>query len=146
MTAVESTASRSRGLEPARAARSAPVRSASTVERVKRLAPALVAAAVAISYVVISPPSLDLAAHLFRAQLVREEGFGLWNNFWYSGHHIVGYSVLFPAVSAELSPQLAAAIAATGTAAVFEPLARRHRRWLLARGASGRLRCRNILA
>ena len=133
MTAVESTASRSRGLEPARAARSAPVRSAATVERVKRLAPALVAAAVAISYVVISPPSLDLASHLFRAQLFREEGFGLWNNFWYSGHHIVGYSVLFPAVSAELSPQLAAAIAATGTAAVFEPLVRRHfgpRAWL----------------
>jgi len=133
MTAVESTASRSRGLEPARAARSAPVRSAATVDRVKRLAPALVAAAVAISYVVISPPSLDLASHLFRAQLFREEGFGLWNNFWYSGHHIVGYSVLFPAVSAELSPQLAAAIAATGTAAVFEPLVRRHfgpRAWL----------------
>jgi len=133
MTAVESTASRSRGLAAARAARSSPVRSAATIERVRRLAPALVAAVLAASYVVISPPSLDLAAHLFRAQLFREEGFGLWNNFWYSGHHIVGYSVLFPAVSAELSPQLAAAIAATGTAAVFEPLARRHfgpRAWL----------------
>jgi hypothetical protein len=126
MTAVESTASRARGLGAALPGRSSPVRNVATVERLKRLAPALVAAAFATSYVIISPPSLDLAAHLFRAQLFREEGFGLWNNFWYSGHHIVGYSVLFPAMSAELPPQLAAAIAATGTAAVFEPLARRH--------------------
>jgi hypothetical protein len=87
----------------------------------------------AATYVAISPPSLDLAAHLFRAQLFRDEGFGLWNNFWYSGHHIVGYSLLFPAVSAALSPQLAAGLAATGTAAIFAVLARRHfgrRAWL----------------
>ncbi|MGP0052562.1 MAG: hypothetical protein ACLPZR_27495 [Solirubrobacteraceae bacterium] len=84
-------------------------------------------------YVIVSPPSVDLAAHLFRAQLFRDEGFGIWDNLWYSGHDIVGYSVLFPAVAAALSPQLAGAIAATATAALFEPLARRHhgeRAWL----------------
>jgi hypothetical protein len=95
-------------------------------ERLVRLGPTLVAAAFAATYVIIAPASLDLADHLFRAQLFRDEGFGLWNNLWYSGHHIVGYSVLFPAVSALLSPQLAGALAATGTAALFEPLARRH--------------------
>ena len=92
----------------------------------KRLAPTLVAALFAAAYVIASPPSLDLAAHLFRAQLFRVEGFGIWNNWWYSGHDIVGYSVLFPAVSAWMTPQLAGAIAAVGTAALFEPLARRH--------------------
>jgi hypothetical protein len=102
-------------------------------ERLLALAPTLVAAVFATAYVLISPPSLDLAAHLFRAQLFRDEGFGLWNNLWYSGHNIVGYSVLFPAVSAALSPQLAGAIAAIGTAALFQRLARRHfgqRAWL----------------
>ncbi|HEY5189157.1 MAG TPA: hypothetical protein VII87_09000, partial [Solirubrobacteraceae bacterium] len=74
----------------------------------------------------ISPPSLDLAAHLFRARLFAVEGFGLWDNWWYSGHDVLGYSVLFPAVSAAVGPQLAAACAAVATAAVFEPLARRH--------------------
>ncbi|MBV9465679.1 MAG: hypothetical protein JO169_06155 [Solirubrobacterales bacterium] len=93
----------------------------------RRVAPTLLAGALAALYVIVSPPSLDLAAHVFRAQLFRSEGFALWNNWWYAGHHIVGYSVLFPAVSAALSPQLAAAIAATATAAVFEPLA--HRRY-----------------
>ncbi|MGI8506624.1 MAG: hypothetical protein ACR2MK_07410 [Solirubrobacteraceae bacterium] len=102
-------------------------------ERLERLAPTLVAAAFAAAYVLVSPPSLDLAAHLFRAQLFRVEGFGIWNNWWYSGHHIVGYSVLFPAISATLTPQLAGGIATTGTAALFALLARRHfgrRAWL----------------
>src|SRR5207248_3178992 len=48
------------------------------------------------------------------------------NNWWYGGHHTPGYSVLFPAASDLLTPQVAAAIAATGTAALFESLARRH--------------------
>jgi hypothetical protein len=95
-------------------------------ERLRRAAPTVVAALFAAVYVIVAPASLDLADHLFRAQLFRDEGFGLWNNLWYSGHHIIGYSALFPAVSALLSPQLAGALAATATAALFEPLARRH--------------------
>ena len=92
----------------------------------KRAAPALIAGLLATVYVIVSPPSLDLAAHLLRAQLFRSEGFGMWNNWWYAGHNTLGYSVLFPPISALLSPQLAAAIAATATAALFELLARRH--------------------
>jgi hypothetical protein len=92
----------------------------------RRAAPALAAALLAAAYVIIAPPSGDLPAHLFRAQLFKADGFTLWNSFWYAGHHTPGYSVLFPPVSAALTPQLAAAIAAVGTAALFEPLARRH--------------------
>jgi hypothetical protein len=91
-----------------------------------RILPVTVAAAFAAAYVIASPPSLDLAAHLFRAHLFTRNPFGIWNNYWYDGHHIVGYSLLFPAVSALLTPQIAAALAATATAALFEPLARRH--------------------
>jgi hypothetical protein len=99
----------------------------------RRVAPMLAAGLLAAAYVIVSPPSQDLAAHLFRAQLFDQQGFGLWNDYWYGGHHILGYSVLFPAISALLTPQLAAALAAIATAAVFEPLARRHfgeRAWL----------------
>lgn len=91
-----------------------------------RVGPALLAAVLAAIYVAASPPSLDLAAHLFRAKLFAAEGFGIWNNWWYGGHPVVSYSVLFPAVAAALTPQLAAALAAVGTAALFEPLARAH--------------------
>ncbi len=99
----------------------------------RRVAPVLTAGLLAAVYVIVSPPTQDLAAHLFRAALFAQQGFGLWNDYWYGGHHVLGYSVLFPAVSALLTPQLAAALAATATAAVFEPLARRHfgeRAWL----------------
>jgi hypothetical protein len=88
--------------------------------------PTLVAALLAALYVVLSPSSVDLAAHLFRAQMFSEHGFQIWNNFWYSGNEVLGYSVLFPPVSAALTPQLAAALATTGTATVFTPMARRH--------------------
>ena len=91
-----------------------------------RLAPSIVAAALAAAYVIVAPPSIDLAAHLFRAQLFRASGFALWNNLWYDGHDTPGYSVLFPAVSAALTPQIAAALAGVGTAALFETLALRH--------------------
>jgi hypothetical protein len=92
----------------------------------RRVAPTLVAAAIALVYVIVSPPSLDLAAHLLRAKLFSSEGFGLWNNWWYAGHNVPGYSVLFPAVAALLTPQVAAAIAAAGSAALFEMLLRDH--------------------
>jgi hypothetical protein len=99
----------------------------------RRAAPTLLAGALALAYAIASPPSLDLAAHLLRAKLFSSEAFGLWNNWWYAGHHVMSYSVLFPPVAAALTPQVAAAIAATATAAMFEPLARRHfgeRAWL----------------
>ncbi|PZS07898.1 MAG: hypothetical protein DLM64_13910 [Solirubrobacterales bacterium] len=99
----------------------------------RRLAPTLVAGVLAAVYVIVSPPSFDLAAHLLRAKLFDAEGFGIWSNWWYGGHNLPGYSVLFPAVSAALSPQLAAGIAATLTATVFEAFAHRHfgsRAWL----------------
>ncbi len=93
---------------------------------IKRLAPTALAAAFAIVYVIVSPPSLDLAAHLLRAKLFSAEGFGLWNNWWYAGHHVPSYSVLFPPVASVLTPQVAGGLAAVGTAALFEPLARHH--------------------
>ena len=80
----------------------------------------------AAAYVIVSPSSVDLAAHLFRAAMFKQQGFAVWNNYWYSGNEVLGYSVLFPAVSAALTPQLAAALATTGTATVFTAMTRRH--------------------
>jgi hypothetical protein len=90
----------------------------------RRAAPVLTAAALGLLYVIVSPTSFDLAAHLLRAKLFSADGFGIWDNWWYAGHHTPGYSTLFPPVAAASSPQLAGAIAATATAALFEPIAR----------------------
>jgi hypothetical protein len=91
----------------------------------QRILPTLVAGILAAIYVIVSPPSEDLAAHLLRAKLFSATGFGIWNNWWYGGHNVPGYSVLFPPVAAVLTPQLTAAIAATATAALFDSLVRR---------------------
>jgi hypothetical protein len=93
----------------------------------------LAAAVISAGYVLVSPPSEDLAAHLFRAKLFASEGFGIWNNWWYAGHNVPGYSVLFPPVACLLTPQLAAAIATVPCATLFESLAYRRfgeRAWL----------------
>jgi hypothetical protein len=89
----------------------------------RRFAPPTIAATIGLVYVLVSPPSGDLAAHMFRTRLFSEDPFGIWNNYWYSGHHIVGYSLLFPAAAAALTPQIVAALAATGSAALFGSLA-----------------------
>lgn len=73
-------------------------------------------------YVIVSPPSEDLAAHLLRAKLFSAEGFGIWNNWWYAGHNVPGYSILFPPLGALLTPQVVGAIATVPTAALFESL------------------------
>jgi hypothetical protein len=93
----------------------------------RRVLPTLTAAVIAAAYVIIAPRSEDLAAHLLRTKLFATEGFGLWNNWWYGGHDVLGYSVLFPPLAALLTPQLVAAISVPVSAALFESLV--HRRF-----------------
>jgi hypothetical protein len=71
-------------------------------------------------YLLAAPPSADLAAQEYRADL----GLVLWDNGWYAGHHMPGYSVLFPPLAALLGPRLVGALSAVAAAAVFERLAR----------------------
>jgi hypothetical protein len=123
---MSATVARPHAPAPPRVEPQAPAESPATGGGWRTIAPPLVAAVLAAVYVIVSPATHDLAAHLFRAQLFASQGFGLWNNDWYGGHHILGYSVLFPALSALLTPQLAAALAAAPTAALFASLARRH--------------------
>jgi hypothetical protein len=97
------------------------------------LTAAAISAALSVAYLVWSPWSTDLAAHVFRAELFQRDGFTLWNGWWYAGHHTLGYSVLFPPLAALLGPRLAGACAAVAAAALFAAIARRHfgdRAWI----------------
>ena len=103
------------------------------IDRRPWLSAAAIAAALAGAYLVWSPWSTDLAAHVFRAELFQRDGFTLWNGWWYAGHHTLGYSVLFPPLAALLGPRLAGALAAVAAAALFAAIARRHfgeRAWI----------------
>ena len=101
-------------------------RAGSRARRVKRILPTFTSAVIAAAYVIIAPRSEDLAAHLLRAKLFSVEGwFGIWNNWWYAGHNLPGYSVLFPPAAALTTPQLAAAIACPVSTLLFDSLVRR---------------------
>lgn len=89
-------------------------------------APLILAVAGAALYLLIRPASTDLAAHLYRAGLFRRQGFAVWDGAWYGGHHVPGYSVLFPPFEAYIRPRVAGAIAAVAAAALFAGLARDH--------------------
>ena len=77
------------------------------------------AAAGAIAYLIVEPSSLDLAAQAFRADLFDSHGFLLWNNYWYGGHYLLTYSVLFPPLGALLGVGVVGAAAAVATAVLF---------------------------
>lgn len=86
------------------------------------LSPWVVAALGAAIYLLVAPPSADLAAQEYRADL----GLALWNNGWFAGHHTPGYSILFPPLAQTLGVRLTGALAAVAAAVLFAPLARRH--------------------
>jgi hypothetical protein len=85
----------------------------------------LPAAVLALAYLITRPPSADLAAQVFRSDLFAAHGFLIWNNDWYGGHYLPGYSVLFPPLAAVLGPRLVGALSAVAAAAAFAALARR---------------------
>jgi hypothetical protein len=89
-----------------------------------RIAPTLIAAAVAGVYLYFKPRSPDLAAHIFRSELFGREGFTVWNGQWYGGHHTPAYSVLSPPLGWLLGPQLMGALSAVAATACFTELMR----------------------
>src|SRR5919201_160887 len=82
----------------------------------------LLAALLAIAYLFFHPVTADLAAQAFRSQLFASHGFLIWNNGWYAGHYLPGYSLLFPPLGAALGPRLAVSPAGVPPAGFFASL------------------------
>ncbi len=82
-----------------------------------------VAALGVTAYLLVQPASADLAAQQYRAAI----GLGLWDNGWFAGHHLPGYSLLFPPLGALLGIRLAGAVTAIAATALFAFIAQR--RW-----------------
>jgi hypothetical protein len=86
----------------------------------------VIAAVIALAYLIVDPPSADLAAQTYRAGMFERHGFLVWDNAWYGGHHMPGYSVLFPPLAALLGPRVVGALAALAAAWLFERIAAEH--------------------
>jgi hypothetical protein len=85
----------------------------------------LITAALAGVWLAAGPRTSDLAAQAYRASAFAAHGFTIWDNSWYGGHHVPGYSLVFPALGAALGVRLAGALAAIVSAVLFEALAGR---------------------
>jgi hypothetical protein len=94
--------------------------------RIERTPAWAVAAVLAVLYLVIDPPSADLAAQVYRAGHFGREGLALWDNAWYAGHHMPGYSLVFPPLASLLGPRLVGALSAVASAFLFERIADEH--------------------
>ena len=79
----------------------------------------------ALAYVIVSPPAADLAAASYRADLFSRMGFTLWDNAWYGGHALVGYSLFSPALGAALGVNVLLALCTVLASALFAAIADR---------------------
>jgi hypothetical protein len=93
------------------------------MSRVARCPAWVVAALLAAAYLVLDPPSADLAAQEYRSDLFAAHGLLLWDNGWYAGHHMPGYSLLFPPLGALIGPRVTGALCAVAAAWLFERVA-----------------------
>jgi hypothetical protein len=98
---------------------------------VEPLLPAAVAVVLALVAIVLRWRGGDLPAHWFRVALVRRDGFQIWNNQWFGGHHTLGYGAMFPVLGAAIG-FWTVAVASAGLSALLADL--------LIRGGLGR-RC-----
>jgi hypothetical protein len=89
----------------------------------RRLPPAAIALALALLWLVLGPRTPDLAAAVYRSSLFARDGFQLWDNAWYGGHHLLGYSIVFPALGSTIGVRLTGMLAAVVSTVLFERLA-----------------------
>jgi hypothetical protein len=89
------------------------------------LVPTLAAAALGVAYLLAAPETADMAAHTYRTWLWNQVGFATWNAQWYGGHHMAGYSLLYPPLAALAGTRLVGVIAGVVAAGLFASLARR---------------------
>ncbi len=98
---------------------------ASRAERIRRATPWALLVALVATWVAWYPPSPDLAAQAFRVHLFDADGFALWDNSWYGGHYLPGYSLLFPVLAASLGLRTLGALSVATSTWTFVRLSER---------------------
>src|SRR5215218_9260586 len=89
------------------------------------LVPTVAAALLGVAYLIAAPETADMAAHTYRTWLWNQVGFATWNAQWYGGHHMAGYSLLYPPLAAVAGTRLVGVVAAVVAVGLFAVLARR---------------------
>jgi hypothetical protein len=85
------------------------------------LAPAI-AAALLVGWLIVNPRTPDLAAATYRVALFESIGAAVWDEHWYAGHDLPGYSLLFAPLAALIGLKLTAVLSALSSTALFQRL------------------------
>ncbi len=105
---------------PGRVSRRGPAtRRTRGVEVYRPLALPLAAVLVGL-WLLIDPRTPDLAAQAYRAGLFEHLGFAVWDAHWYAGHHLPGYSLLFPPLASLFGVRAVGALSVLASVALFE--------------------------
>jgi hypothetical protein len=80
------------------------------------------AGALVVVWLLLDPRTADLAAQVYRVDLFDHLGFAVWDEHWYAGHALPGYSLLFPPLASLLGMRVVAALAVLTSATLFERL------------------------
>jgi hypothetical protein len=78
--------------------------------------------ALIVTWLAIDPRTPDLAAQVYRVDLFRQSGFAVWDDRWYAGHSLPGYSLLFPALASLLGMRALAALSVLASSMLFARL------------------------
>jgi len=78
--------------------------------------------ALVVVWLLFDPRTPDLAAQVYRAGLFEHSGFAVWDEHWYAGHSLPGYSLLFGPLASLLGLRVLAACSVLASAALFERL------------------------
>lgn len=86
--------------------------------------PVAVVVVAALAVAVAGVRGADYPAHMLRAELWREGGFGVWNFYWYRGHATPSYSVIVPPLVSALGAFFVCAFASLIATVWFSRLTR----------------------
>ena len=84
----------------------------------------LASALAVVGWMVLQPRTADLAAQVYRAGLFERAGWVLWDNNWFGGHQLPGYSLLTPWLMASAGIGATGAVAAATTTLAFAAIVR----------------------
>jgi hypothetical protein len=76
-----------------------------------------------LAWLIAYPHTPDLAAQVYRVDLFDKLGFAVWDEHWYAGHHLPGYSLLLPPLGSLLGLRLVGVLAALASTLLFERIA-----------------------
>src|ERR1700722_2650722 len=82
------------------------------------------AVALLLAWVLVAPRTPDLAAAAYRVDLFQHVGLAVYDEHWYAGHGLPGYSVLFGPLAWLLGLRVVGGLSVLASVACFEGLTR----------------------